>query len=120
MVALLSKDSILAADDLPYKDVAVPEWGGAVRVRAMSGGERDAYEAMIYEIKGDNVKVNHVNARARLVALSVVDETGAMLFSVDDVEALGKKSARALDRVYAAARKLNAISPADVEELTKN
>lgn len=30
---LLSKTAILAANDLQTKDIEVPEWGGAVRVR---------------------------------------------------------------------------------------
>ena len=41
MSGLLSKEQILAAEDLPHKDVPVPEWKGTVRVRALTGFERD-------------------------------------------------------------------------------
>ena len=40
---ILSKDAILAADDLPRETVHVPEWGGDVYVRTMSGTDRDAF-----------------------------------------------------------------------------
>ena len=50
----------------------------------------------------------------------MVDEAGERLFSNDDVVALGKKNASALDKVFAIAQKLNGLSAADVEELEKN
>lgn len=59
------------------------------------------------------------NIRARLVSLTVVDEDGRRLFSDDDVRALGAKSGAALERVWAVARKLSALSEEDVEELAE-
>src|SRR5712691_9265522 len=38
-VKILSLADILAADDLPEKVVDLPEWGGAVRVRALKRGD---------------------------------------------------------------------------------
>ena len=35
-MALLTRDEILAADDIKTEDVEVPEWGGDVRVSVMS------------------------------------------------------------------------------------
>ena len=58
--------------------------------------------------------------RARLVGLTVIDETGQRLFTDDEVDLLGAKSGAALDRVFAVAQKLNGLSGADVEELSKN
>lgn len=119
-MTLLSKSAILAADDLKTEDVEVPEWGGTVRVRAFSGRERDEFEASLVRGDGKDRKVDLTNMRARLVALTVVDETGQKLFTHDDVDLLGAKSGAALDRVFAVAQKLNGLSGADVEELTKN
>ena len=42
-MSLLSKEAILAAQDLPSEDVEVPEWGGTVRVRGLDGKGRDEY-----------------------------------------------------------------------------
>lgn len=119
-MTLLTKSAILSADDLKTEDVEVPEWGGTVRVRAFSGCERDAFEASLVRGDGKDRKVDLTNMRARLVALTVVDETGQKLFTHDDVDLLGSKSGAALDRVFAVAQKLNGLSGADVEELTKN
>ena len=58
--------------------------------------------------------------RARLVGLTVIDEGGQRLFTDDEVDLLGAKSGAALDRIFAIAQKLNGLSGADVEELTKN
>ncbi|MFE7797058.1 hypothetical protein [Nocardia sp. NPDC057440] len=118
-MSLLSRESILTADDRNHEDVEVPEWGGTVRVRAMSGFERDKFETGMIERRGGKQVENFTNLRARLVALVLIDEDGKRLFSDKDVHQLGTKSAAALDRVYTTAQKLNGISNADVEELTE-
>ncbi len=107
---LLGRDAILAVSDLPSVDVEVPEWGGSVRVRMLTGGERDAFEVSTLTRKGKTFETNLVNMRARLVALTAVDENGARLFSEDDVTALAAKSAAALNRVFMAAQKLNGLT----------
>ena len=117
---LLSKTAILAANDLKSEDIEVPEWGGAVRVRSFTGRERDAFEASMVRGDGKDRKVDLTNMRARLVGLTVIDETGQRLFTDDEVDLLGAKSGAALDRVFAVAQKLNGLSGADVEELSKN
>ena len=119
-MSLLSKTAILAAQDLQTEDVEVPEWGGAVRVRSFTGRERDAFESSMVRGEGRNRKVDLTNMRARLVGLTVIDETGQRLFTDEEVDLLGAKSGAALDRVFAIAQKLNGLSGADVEELSKN
>lgn len=119
-MGLLSRDAILAADDLPTRDVEVPEWGGTVRVKTLTGEERDAFEAAIVRRNGRNVTQNLANIRARLVANTLVDEQGRRLFKFSDIEALGRKSALALDRVFTAASELSGLNPEDIDELAKN
>jgi len=119
-MALLTRDDILAVDDQQYEEIEVPEWGGSVKVRGMSGTQRDAYEASIIEQRGNDRKVNLANARAKLVARCLVDEGNHLMFTDDDVRALGRKSARALERVFDKARELSGMSEADVEKLTEN
>jgi hypothetical protein len=110
MGVYLSRDEILKADDLKVVDVDVPEWGGVVRVRALSGVERDQYEVSIIERAADGSYVdNFVNRRAKLAALSIIDENGARMFSADDVVALGNKSTSALSTVLAAINELSGI-----------
>lgn len=112
----LTKETILAADDLPRQEVLVPEWGGSVWVRTMTAGERDAWE--LSGMKGDTFR--RENIRARLAVVTVTDEQGALLFGETDIDALGKKSAAALDRVMGVAMKLNGLSKDDVEDLVGN
>lgn len=119
-VVFLNREAILAAEDLPRELVEVPEWGGAVYVRALTGAERDQFEASIVEQRGRDVRMNMRNIRAKLVALTVVDEDGQRIFTDDDVAALGGKSAAALDRLFAVAQRLSGLSKEDVEELAKN
>lgn len=119
-MALLTRGEILAALDLPTEDVEVPEWGGCVRVRGMTGAERDRFEASVVEMRGKSARVDMVNLRAKLAATCMVGEDGQRLFAEQDVEALGAKSAAALSRVFEAAQRLSGLTGADVEELAKN
>ena len=117
---MLTKDQILKANDLVTQEVDVPEWGGVVTVKGMTGTERDSFEQAIIETKGNSTKANLANIRARLCALTMVDDKGERLFADSEMRMLGNKSAKALDKVFAVAQKLNGMSPDDVEELAKN
>lgn len=119
-MALLSKDQILNADDRKTEEVNVPEWGGSVLVRSLSGRERDEFESSSVETRGGKQSVNQENFRARLVALCVVDEHGQRLFkSKGEVAMLGNKSVAALQRIFNKCQELNGFSEEDVEELTE-
>ena len=119
-MGMLNRDAILGADDLLTETVAVPEWGGEVIVKTLTGAERDAWEAANVVGTGKKAHVEMGNIRARLVAAAVVDEAGALVFTAADAEALGGKSAAALDRVFAVAMRLNGLSDRDIEDLSKN
>ena len=119
-MAILTRDQILSANDLETKLVPVPGWGGEVKIQALTGAQRDAFEASMLAAKGKDQQRNLVNIRARLCALSIVDESGNRLFTDADVKFLGNKSAAALQSVFEAAQKLNGMTPSDVEELAGN
>lgn len=116
-MTLLDKAAILAAADIKTEDVDVPEWGGTVRVRTMSGTQRDAFGAALL---GPDGKPDMSQYRAGMVAASVVGEDGVLLFSSEDVKALGAKSAKALDRVFAVADRLNGMSGDAIEAAKGN
>jgi hypothetical protein len=114
----LNRQQILDVEDIKTEEVEVPEWGGTLVVKMMTGAERDRFEASIY---GPSGKAKIDNIRAKLVAQTVIDpETGEKMFSPADIDALGNKSAAALDRVFTASKKLSKITEDDVEELVKN
>lgn len=119
MGQLLSKAAILAATDLVTEDVDVPEWGGTVRVRTMTGTQRDAFGAAIAaDQKANGDKPSSFSAA--LVAACLIGEDGEPLFSGDDITALAGKSAAALERVAKVAGRLNGIGAAAVETAEGN
>ena len=117
----LTADGILGLDDRgPIVRVEVPEWGGHVYVRGMSGLERDRFEAGSLKGTGRNQQLNLANMRARLVAASVCNADGERLFSESDANWLGEKSAKALNRVFDVAQRLAGLSDQDIEDLAGN
>lgn len=117
-MALLTAEQILKSSDLPTEDIDVPEWGGTVRIRVLNGHERNAFENMLERVDG---RLNRDdNLRVKLSAMSMVGEDGKQLFTVAQVTALAGKSAIALDRVYAAALRLNGMSKEGREDVRKN
>ena len=119
-MAVLGKANILSADDMQLEEVAVPEWGGSVMVKGLTGKERDAFEDEIVTIRGKETSFNAENFRAKLVVRCIVDEQGKRVFDDRDVAALGNKSAAALQRVFEVAQRLSGLTQNDVEELVKN
>ena len=125
-VVVLGREEILSADDLPMELVEVPEWKGAVWVRTLGGTERDHFEATLLPKTGKRGQRTQSqsdavqNIRARLFALVVCNDAGEPMFTPKDVMALGRKSAKALDRVFEVAQRLSGFSEEDLEDLAKN
>jgi len=115
----LTRDAILQAEDLERRTIPVPEWGGDVLIRALTGAERDAYEASMHQQRGKEMIRNLANVRAKLVAKCAIDEDGNRLFTDQDANALGRKSAAALDRVFEACAELSRLTDEDIDELGK-
>lgn len=113
----LSKSQILGSTDSSFAEVDVPEWGGVVRVRAISGGDRDAFEASLQKSKGG---VDLRNLRAKLVVLCAVDDKGDRLFTDAEIPSLAAKAAKPLDRVFDVCLSHNGFKQSDLEELQKN
>ena len=65
-------------------------------------------------------KPNMQNVRARFAVLTICDDKGVRVFTDADAAELGKKSAAALDRVFAVAQRLNGFSQDDAEDLAGN
>lgn len=109
----LTREQILGADDLTREEVPVPEWGGTVFLRAMTGTERMRYEKLFDATAG-------MKALALLLAMTLCDEAGRALFSEADVEAVMGKNGALIMRLFEVARRLNRLSKQDIEELEKN
>jgi len=111
----LTRDNILAEDDLHLVEVAVPEWpkcGGHVWVKGLPGDEA---EDLIADA-GEGIK----GKRAQLLVHTMCNEQGELLFTPDDAEALNHKHTSVLDRIANAAMELNGLGVEAQERLAKN
>ena len=114
----LGGDDVLAVEDRPRKRVEVPEWGGHVYVATIGGDLRDEWEVDCLDPATGAQKRSHI--RARLLVRCLVDSEGRRLFRDDQVADLSRKSARALQRCFDVALRLNRLRKADLEELEGN
>ena len=112
------KDRILAAGKMKASELhAVKVWSEDAFIRRMTGTERDAFEASIFDAAG---KMNKQMFRAKLLVKTLADDQGARLFGDDEITALSELPSDELVRLYDIAEKLNGLSKADVDALTKN
>ena len=95
----------------------VPEWGGKVRVQALTTGERGKYETGFYHANGKPNFEKGARMRSVLVSQTVVDDKGFLLFTEDDVAALEAQEASAVSRIFEVAQRLAGITKADMDEL---
>lgn len=122
-MALLTADEILAADDIPHEDVDVPEWGGTVRVRGITGSQRAHINGTMMAVKGQDMALRAdaiAEAEMRVVAMSLIGEDGKPLFSVKQVKALGEKNAGVISRLFAVANRLSGLTKTAVEDAAGN
>lgn len=119
-MSTFDKAAFLAATKtLPIERVDLPEIGMSVYVRGMSGEERDAWERSLIRGKGRRAEVDTTNVRARLVARTACDESGARVFTNQDAEELGRSRVDVLNQLFNVAQRLSGVSDMDVEELGK-
>lgn len=116
----LNRDLILESKDLPREEVEIPEWGGSVFVRTMTGEERDAFDARLYKERDKGGEEGIRNISALVAVMTVVDRNGNRLFTEADIVPLGRKSSGALVRIWKVAQRLNVLGPKAEEELAKN
>lgn len=112
MAACLTAAQILAASDIKTKPVDVPEWGGTVYVKTISGTERDKFENLLNK--------DREGFRVKFIVTAACDEAGKPLFTSEQVAALSEKSGVAINRVFDAAWEVNYFSAEKVEELGKD
>jgi len=121
MSAFLTRDQILAADDLAREIVEVPEWGkdAQILVRELTAAEREQhYYAMLGE-DGEVDVQKTIGFTQRLCAWCIIDEDGEQLFSEADVKALGTKNSDVITRITDVVRRLSGLGT-ETEELAKN
>lgn len=117
---MLSKQKILIADDLSTEIMDIPEWGGQIKIKEMTGSERDMLEQSTYTQKGDDFQMNLKDIRARLCAICIIDENNERLFEDSDIQELSKKSSKVLDRIFEVCQRINGLKKEELDEMAKN
>lgn len=110
---MLTREQILGAVDIGFETVDVPQWGGTVRLKGLTAAEYDKFQQGLFEGDGSNRKINMANARARMLALAIVDDKGQAIFTESDIAALGQKASAPIELLYRAALKLNGDEDAE-------
>ena len=123
---MLNRDQILNRQSGRFETVAVPEWGGDVRIKALCVRDRAIIETEFGRLgrlmrADDPAAVSGLfNLQLTLVALSVVDAEGVALFTLDDVPELAKQEPDAVRIISDAASALNGFATKAVEDAAKN
>jgi hypothetical protein len=82
-------------------DVAIPEWGGTVRLQSLTGEQLMKFMEM--------KESSQTQATMRLLAMSIVDENGRQIFGEGEVALLRAKSLKVIKRLQDAATRLNGL-----------
>jgi hypothetical protein len=117
------KDTILGADDIEEEDHDVPEWGVKVKVRGMTGTERDSFEGKLVAMRkgGTDPEMRLADFRSKVLVRCLVDpETDKRIFDEKDVQQLGRKSGAVLDRLFDVAKRLSGMDDKAVEAARGN
>jgi hypothetical protein len=116
----IGRDSFLSQKPTRTREVDIPEWGGIVRVKALSGAERDAIEQKQFDQGRRSTRVTVAGFRARLVVFGVIDEEGNRIFNESDLPAINEMDGSVIDRIATAVSELSGYTPAEVERLEGN
>lgn len=112
----LDRAGLLAIPDRIVEELHVPEWSAWVRVASWDGATRWRI-IQLWPREGGRADNNLL---ALVASVSLVNEAGARLFTDADVAALALKNARALDRIFTVALRLNGLSEGAVDALGKD
>lgn len=115
----LSRDEILKRDEMPTREVPVPEWGDGetVRVRCLNAAGRLEFGVASQKVISGEPGPNPT---ALLVALSAIDDHGARLFHLQDVDALAELRGDVIDRIATAVMELSGLGDDKVAEAEGN
>lgn len=106
---LLTAEEILAADDSQAEIVAVPEWGGSVRLRGLSADERISLAVSSDDPKAPPFAV-------RVLGMSLCNEKGERLFPDDKLAALKAKNGAVFERLFLEAQRISKLGAKQAEQ----
>ena len=118
---VLTRDQLLEAARsarIERDRLYVPELGGEIWVRGMSGIERDKFEEGLRIRRGKRAGQTDLrNFRAQLAVRVIVNEQGERLLNDLDADIFGKLPAGVLDRIIGRCTELSGKAAEDIEDM---
>lgn len=111
------REDILALSDLKSESVAVPEWGGiSVTVREMSLRRYLEWHRLAYDAESKPTE----NHRGLLLAFTLTDADGNLIFTPEDAAALEARNADATINLLGVAKRINGMTDRQAKADEKN
>ncbi|NPT36252.1 hypothetical protein [Paraburkholderia xenovorans] len=112
---MLTKDELLAQIKTRCEEVSVPGLEGTLRVRVMSGYDRDAFQKVL-RLEG----ITDSAYFGALIATCVLNEDGTPMFSEEEVETLRGSHAELVRSIGLVCQGINGLGKAAEEAAAKN
>lgn len=109
----LNKQTILSMNKPRMRLVNVPQWGGDVYLRSMTGEQRDRFEEASRGGKVSEIKLT-------ILAYSLCDEHGNRLFADAELDLLNQLDGGTLAELAVQAGELNYVTEKDIEVMQKH
>jgi hypothetical protein len=119
---MLTRETILKTDDRRIEPVKLPEWGGELFVRNLSGTELSDWQDLCASRTDPKTKkvTNSRGLKGALLVAAACDADGAPVFQEGDAEWLEGKNAAPLNRVWDKACEMSGIGGDEKKKLEKN
>lgn len=122
-MTVLTGDQIASAPDSDVSEaLPVPEWGGDVHLRNLTSGGRDGFILACCDPQTGRVRADVTNFTAYLLALTLCDAEGNLLFpdfAVGRVTLAGR-SGTVCDRLFEVATTINKLDSDAIAASAKN
>ena len=116
---ITNANEILAKDDFTYAEIDVPEWGGTLRLRSLSGVQRTIITA-----RAQKNKITADGLYEQMVIMAAVDEDGKPIFEErQHLEMLKMRNSSVTKRIGEKVMEISGFKPdaeSDTESAEKN
>lgn len=114
-MALLNKSQFLSKRDFGYKDIEIKGLDGAIRIRALT-----VIDQLDFEEIAAAKDFNQKELMFKLVLKCCIDDKGDLLFTEDDLPALGEQPADVMVNLFKEILKINSLDQSEVDNIAKN
>jgi hypothetical protein len=117
---MISKDAILNARDFDIERMDVPEWGGELCLKPMSVYHKtkiQSHFAKKNKVDRDgNVTLSDASGLLeRILIYTICDESGDLVFTESDIDALSKKNGVVIAKVAMKAKEVSGMNETQEE-----